>query len=324
MVTETSWEKHYQNRQNTIHSWSNEFNQKLQKIGSDAVIVSFLVDAADLSKLADLASRSRKVYVISEHTIQNQWHNVTVCNLPIDFYGAYHIPNIEIDGTITRSFNCFLNRTDPIRQSWFYLLYARNLLDQAYVSFNMRQRKGLWYPSESHHETFEYYHDNYLSSFSDIKDQIKKIVPYKNFVDNDNLREIILSTKFSIVVETYFERTDCQVFSEKTWRVIQLPRPWLLFAATGCVKKLRDMGFDVFDDYVDHSYDSFDTSQTCVDRQEAILSETARLKELVVTESVLTDWKQKALHNRNIMKQWADSWETKCRFQFSEILKLET
>jgi len=262
--------------------------------------------------------------VISEHTINNQWPNVSIYSLPNDFYGAYYIPKIATDGVIKKDFNCFLNRTDPIRQSWFYLLHSRGLLDHSFVSFNMHQRRGLWYPSDDPLETFDYWHKEFLSSFDNIKEDIKQIVPYKNFIDEDNLCEIILSTKFSIIVETYFERTDCQVFSEKMWRAIQLPRPWLLFAATGCVQRLRDMRFDVFDDYVDHSYDLYDTSKTCVNRQEAILSETQRLINLDITTKILDDWQQKALHNRNIMKTWADSWHSKCRMPFDQILKLES
>ena len=321
MITETDWRGQWVNSICIIHEWAKSANQKLS---NDAVISVYLEDAANLDHLRDISSRYKRVYVISEHTINNQWPNVSIYSLPNDFYGAYYIPKIATDGVIKKDFNCFLNRTDPIRQSWFYLLHSRGLLDHSFVSFNMHQRRGLWYPSDDPLETFDYWHKEFLSSFDNIKEDIKQIVPYKNFIDEDNLCEIILSTKFSIIVETYFERTDCQVFSEKMWRAIQLPRPWLLFAATGCVQRLRDMRFDVFDDYVDHSYDLYDTSKTCVNRQEAILSETQRLINLDITTKILDDWQQKALHNRNIMKTWADSWHSKCRMPFDQILKLES
>lgn len=321
MITETDWQVQFHNFYYIILDWAKSANQKLS---NDAVISVYLVDAADLDHLRDISLRYKRVYVISEHTINNQCPNVSIYSLPNDFYGAYYIPKIATDGVIKKDFNCFLNRTDPIRQSWFYLLYSRGLLDRGFVSFNMHQRLDLWYPSGDPLETFDYYHKELLSSFDSIKEDVKQMVPYKNFIDEDNLCEIILSTKFSIIVETYFERTDCQLFTEKTYRAIQLPRPWLLFAATGCVQKLRDMGFDVFDDYVDHSYDLHDTSKTCVNRQEDILSETQRLINLDITTKILDDWQQKALHNRNIMKTWADSWHSKCRIPFDQILKLES
>ena len=321
MITETDWQRQWEKSQCIIHEWTKSANQKLS---NDAVISVYLVDAANLDHLRDISSRYKRVYVISEHTINNQWPNVSIYSLPNDFYGAYYISKIATNGVIKRDFNCFLNRTDPIRQSWFYLLHSRGLLDHGFVSFNMHQRPGLWYPSDDPFETFDHYHTDFLSSFDDIKEDIKQIIPYKNFIDEGNLCEIILSTKFSIVVETYFERTDCKVFSEKTWRAVQLPRPWLLFAATGCVQRLRDMGFDVFDDYVDHSYDLHDTSKTCVSRQEDILKETQRLSKLDITPRILDDWQQKALHNRNIIKTWANSWHSKCRMPFDQILKLES
>jgi hypothetical protein len=323
LTIETVWRERLGNSIHTLNQWVKTANQELQKNTNDSIIVGFFIDAADLEYLRKISYQYKRVYVISEHTINNQWDNVSIYNLQNDFYGVYYIPEI-VDGVIKKDFNCFLNRTDAIRQSWFYLLYSRGLLDHGFVSFNMYQKQGLWYPSDDPLETFDYYHKEFLSSFDNIKEEIKQIVPYKNFIDNDNLCKIILSTKFSIIIETYFERIDCKTFSEKTWRAVQLPRPWLLFAATGCVQRLRDMGFDVFDDYVDHSYDLHDTSKTCVSRQEDILNETQRLSKLDITPRILDDWQQKALHNRNIMKIWANSWHSKCRIPFDQILKLES
>jgi hypothetical protein len=45
------------------------------------------------------------------------------------------------------------------------------------------------------------------------------------------------------------------VFSEKIFRALQTPRPWVLCTSPGAVKLLKDHGFDVLDDCVDHSYD---------------------------------------------------------------------
>jgi hypothetical protein len=139
---------------------------------------------------------------------------------------------------------------------------------------------------------------------------VKKIVPYKNFVDTHNQFERVLETKFSIVVEPYYDRSDSVCFSEKTLRVLQLPRPWVLFGATGSVAKLRSMGFDVFDDFVDHSYDAIDTSEQYSYRQNAMLPEIQRLLNLEVTPAILDIWKQKAQHNREILRKWSLSWKT--------------
>jgi hypothetical protein len=323
-MTEIEWESRWIQLKSSIFKWRDDTNRCLDSQGSNAHVLLYLIDAANVDEIKHLAAKYQRLHVVSEQNLVIDCANVLMHTLPFDFYGIFHRPFFPKTTVIQRDFNCFLNRTDPIRQSWFYLLYHRNLLDKGYVSFNMHQKPCLWYPSINALETFDYYHATTLSSFDDIKEDIKKIVPYKNFVDEDNLLPIILSTKFSIIVETYFERTDCKVFSEKTWRAIQLPRPWLLFAATGCVEKLRQMGFDVFDDYVDHSYDVYDTAENCVARQEGILSESVRLTQLKITDEILEDWNHKSKHNQKIMAQWAESWQSKCRAVFDKILQIES
>jgi hypothetical protein len=319
-MNETKWRHQWLGAQKTIVQWAKSASESFEKNGTQSIVVSYLVDAVHLPHLDTLANAYQHVYVITEHDICNSWTNVSIHKLPTDFYGAYYIKDAETDGEIIREFNCFMNRIDPIRQSWFYLLYYRGWLDKSMVSFNMHQRSNLWYPSDSVTDTFNYYHEKTLSSFDFLKDEIQKIIPFKNFVDDDNLCEIILCTKFSLVVESYFERTDCRVLSEKIWRAIQVPRPWLLFAATGCVQKIRDMGIDVFDDYVDHdSYDFYDTSENCVERQEAILREATRLMHLKVTQNTIADWKKRTLNNRKIIRSWYENWTSKCRETFDYI-----
>jgi len=140
LITETEWLEQLESAQGIIHKWAKSANQKL---GDDAEISVYLVDAADLDHLRDISSIYKRVYVVSEHTVKNQWPNVSIYSLPNDFYGAYYIPEIATNGVIKKDFNCFLNRTDPIRQSWFYLLHSRALLDHGFVSFNMHQRPGV-------------------------------------------------------------------------------------------------------------------------------------------------------------------------------------
>jgi hypothetical protein len=318
-MTETEWRCQWADAQTTIHEWSAEISKNFEDVGKKFIVKSFLIDAVDLTHLDSLANRYQHVYVVTEQDIKNIWPNVSIHRLPADFYGAYYIKDTDLTGEIQHEFNCFMNRTDPIRQSWFYLLYVRGWLDRSYVSFNMHQRSGLWYPSECAKETFDYYHKNTLSCFDHIKNEVKIKLPFKNFIDHDNLCKVILSTKFSIVIETYFERTDCRVISEKIWRAIQMPRPWLLFAATGCVQKLRDMGIDVFDDYVDHSYDLYDTTDKCVERQDAILCEAERLMQIEVTSDMIEDWKTRTLRNRKIIQTWHENWSSRCREIFDRI-----
>jgi len=319
-MNELLWDQRWTRAQVHLHSHVQRINQNLAENCADCVIALYLVDAVNLDALDRLAHQYSHVYVLSEHEIENRWPNVSVHSLPQEFYGCYWLDDLDTNVAIDKQFNCFINRIDPIRQSWFYFLYQRGWLDQGFVSFNMRAAshlRSLDEPDTSEslaagYREFVHNHKTMLSSFDDIFDSLRSIVPYKNFKENLDLCSLILRSKFSLILETYFDRPDCRVLSEKTWRALQLPRPWLLFAATGCVQKLRDMGFDVFDQYVDHDYDMFDTSDSCVARQEAMLEQFERLMHFNVTTDVLQDWNNIATYNRGILSRWSRDWKYQC------------
>lgn len=219
-------------------------------------------------------------------------------------YGIYYMPEKIWHRNITKDFNCFINRNDPIRQTWFYLLYDRKLLGHAYASFSGHSRLS----DVPDLEYLDYIQQQALGSFESIHRDIRKLVPYKNFVETGDLCDTILSTKFSIIIETYFERTDAITFSEKTFRALQTPRPWLLFHATGAVQELRNIGFYVYDDFVDHSYDVFDTATNSSQRQESILAQAQKLMSMDVSNSMLTHWETMTKKNCEILKDLNSSW----------------
>lgn len=66
----------------------------------------------------------------------------------------------------------------------------------------------------------------------------------------------------SIVNETCGDYT----MTEKTFQAIMAGHPILVVGIKGSVSYLRDHGFDMFDDMLDHSYDSLDASPARVDK----------------------------------------------------------
>ena len=221
--------------------------------------------------------------------------------LPMTWYGMY-ADKINIESvTPTKDFNCFINRMDPIRQSWLYQLIRRNVFDRGYVSFNMdisrhimlnQYREGI-----TATEIFENQFENQLKIFQPEHDYIKHRVPYRNFND-DSLDSIIMQSKFSIVLETYFLPNDVITYSEKIFRCLRLPRPWVLFAHPGSVEYLRRMGFDVLDDVVDHSYDQLTFE---IDRQVAVLDQTEKLCQLEITNTLDQRLQSAAQHNQKLL-----------------------
>jgi hypothetical protein len=307
---EISWKEQWLGAERTLHRETSKFNYLLEKNKSSNRLYSGFIDAVDLNKTVELCNEFKKIFLITEQNVTRLPANVELCKLPTEFYGCYYSEQIPNDRLIEKDFNCFINRLDPIRQNWFYILYDQKFLDRGYVSFNAELR--LTYPGKTYQEVFDSFHRDYLSSFDNIKDEIISIIPFKNFIDNNDLFSITLSTKFSIILETYPERTDVKVFSEKIFRSLQLPRPWLLFAATGCVDRLRSLGFDVYDDVVDHGYDLFDTEISYVARQESIIAQAKDLLNLKMTPALLTRLQHGADHNRKLLSSWYSTWQQSC------------
>lgn len=310
---ESTWRKDWLGSQLLIHAETRKYNCLLANQKSKNVLLSSLIDAVNYETINDLQQSYDKIFLITEQDATNLPQNVVLHQLPLEYYGCYYTKQIPDDQCIIKKdFNCFLHRIDPIRQTWFYLLFDRGFLDRGYVSFNMANDRLPHLVHLSKFEVFDQFHRDFLSGFDHIKQEIKSIVPFKNFVDTDDMFSVVLESKISIIVETYFERTDVKTFTEKTFRALQLPRPWLLFAATGCVSRLRSMGFDVYDDIVDHSYDKFDTVVSCVERQEAILNQLPSLLDLKFTPGLIKRLTQGSDHNRRLLKDWNSKWKNLC------------
>lgn len=233
-------------------------------------------------------------------------HRDRIFVLDKSFYGIYYYPYDLEENNVSPSkkFNCFINRMDPIRQSWLYQLIRRKLFDQGYVSFNMdisRCPEDVVNLSEI--EAFEYQYQKFLSIFTDEHEFIKNAVPYKNFEDHGDITHVVYDSKFSIVLETYFDNNDVVTYSEKTFRALQIPRPWILFSHKHAVRHLRDMGFDVLDDLVEHDlYDNLDSE---IERQTQLLNISVRMVDQNFNYQRL---RQAAEHNQKLLKNFSSTW----------------
>jgi hypothetical protein len=290
----------YLDKERWIRNQVNLKNAKLKSVNKPKIILGIF----DVIPANILHSPGNDVLLV-EHIIQDR-RLITkpLVEIPRSVYGIYYMSDSIWHRNIQKDFNCFINRNDPIRQSWFYLLYYHDLLKNSYVSFSGSSRM-----SSNNNELFDNIHQTTLSSFDSVYQEIKQLVPYKNFIETGNLCDTIMSTKFSIIIETYFERTDAITFSEKTFRALQTPRPWLLFHSMGAVKELRNMGFYVYDDLIDHSYDDFDTSVDSVPRQESILEQAKKLMSMEVTESLLDHWEKMTKQNCKILNDFNSKWQ---------------
>jgi hypothetical protein len=296
---------HYVEKEQWVVKKVNFLNKSLEELNKPQIKLGFI----DVLSPDILYGNSEKVLVVDYQLRYPHLITSPCFKIPDSVYGIYYMQPRPWHRNITKNFNCFINRNDPIRQSWFYLLYHRDLLNHGYVSFSGRSRM---HSSLDHYELFDQIHNETLNSFDSIYHDIRKLIPYKNFHETGDLCDTILSTKFSIILETYFERTDALTFSEKIFRALQVPRPWLLFHATNSVSILRELGFYVYDDIIDHSYDKFDTTHYSIERQESILEQAQELLNLEVTDSMLAHWEEMTKKNCEILKNMNMHWQHDC------------
>jgi len=226
-----------------------------------------------------------------------------------NWFGMYS-GTIGVDQLVPeKKFNCFINRMDSIRQSWIYQLIRSNIFDQGFVSFNMDISRHIalkqWPAESTPMQVFEGQFQQHLQIFQKEHDIILPKVPYRNFDKSSTLAQVIMQSEFSIVLETYFDRNDIITLSEKIFRCLKLPRPWILFAMKGAVEYLRKLGFDVLDDLVDHSYDQIDFS---IERQRALLTLAEMMCNQTLTSQQIERCQQAAQHNQQKLQQMFESW----------------
>jgi hypothetical protein len=174
-----------------------------------------------------------------------------------EFWHIYHFNPVVNHQIPNYDYNCFMNRISGERSTIFYELLKRNILKRGLVSFNC------YLPGNNREatDTRDYSKENYewqydsaeLFQYSKEHQTGLELVPVNN-IGSAGLEECIMNSKVSLISETYINDTHI-VFSEKLFRAMQLPRPWLLFCSPYSVDSLRRHGFDVLDDYVDHEYD---------------------------------------------------------------------
>lgn len=257
--------------------------------------------------LIDLVADTASDYVITDSILHHQEY---VSVIP-EFWGQlYHYQSEYKNCLPDKTFNCFINRTDSFRQSWFYQLVRRGLIDDGYISFNAHDR----YSDRSPVETYDYYFTQGLGIFKEEHQAMRSQIPYNNLLSD--IDQTIVNSKISLVIETYFAEDYGIAFSEKTFRVLQLPRPFILFGHTGAISVLRDTGFDLYEDIVDHSYDTLINN---IQKQDFLLDTLTKFKELEYTADTLIEFEKRADHNRQVLLDLKNKWPTRYK-QIKETL----
>ena len=186
-----------------------------------------------------------------------------------EFWSQWHFEPEYEDRNSSISYSCFMNRERGDRDRVFTLLKQRNILDKGLVSYLARD-----YDTVNRHGTLE---------------------------------QCIIDTNISLILETY-TRDNTIVFSEKIFRALQMPRPWLLYCSPYSIELLRSHGFDVLDDMVNTTYD---TEKNHWMRLDIILDQLETFINRQYTPKDYDRFNQAAKHNQNLLEQYEKSWPLK-------------
>lgn len=191
-----------------------------------------------------------------------------VCQLPSSFFGIYyHEPKMQT-WLPTRRFNFAVNRLDTKRLLAFLELQMRSyMIDESatldYVNFNCwswdgdnNSPEGLRANFQKQYELLE---PQYREVYQFTYDRILEQMPYRNHSLGQETAHV--SAWMNMVMETYSSDTTVAL-SEKTFRALSLPVPFMLYAGRHTIAYLRQLGFDVMSDIVEHKYDKMIENRT--------------------------------------------------------------
>lgn len=114
--------------------------------------------------------------------------------------------------------------------------------------------------------------------------------------------EIYRRTKYTVVCET-LGTGGCFFMSEKTTKAIFAERVFIPVAARNYIKNLKALGFEVFENVIDISYDS---EHNDIDRYRGAFEQIQRLASMDHQE-VLAKTQEQRIHNRTNLQRLRDS-----------------
>jgi hypothetical protein len=183
-----------------------------------------------------------------------------------EFWGQWKYTPEYINRNATIGYNCFMSRERGDRDRMFKRLQKRKILTHGFVS--------------------------YLAQ------------GYNTVDSHGTLEQCTIDSNISVVMETYTLDTKI-VFSEKIFRALQLPRPWLLYCSPYSIELLKTHGFDVLEDYVDIAYDTITNHWK---RMDAILDQLRTFINKKYTRRDYERFEQAATHNQQLLAQFAMDW----------------
>ena len=218
--------------------------------GSQQVVVSLVDDAWDCA--TDRGQDTPYLFDADTMVVTDNWINTPtvyqVARLPDSFYGIYSYVPANQDWQPDRNYSFGINRLDFRRMRVLLNLHQRLGIDQGYVNFN-----GVTGKVNNVKQNFVNQLVHALPQELQTLNQLADLMPIKNYnIEHD---QIYTRSWLNIAVETY-SSDNVIALSEKIFRCLVTPVPWILYSGRYTMARLRALGFDVLDDVVDHRYDT--------------------------------------------------------------------
>jgi len=220
-------------------------------------------------------------------------------NLAPEFWHIYRCPEITKNIYPYKHFNVMMNRISGERLMLLYMLKEADLFKKGLIGFNCLYHDRDPDRSQRQANFSQVHNDCGWHHWDKLHNEFKLQMPMLLNMDPDTAA---MRSDITLVVESYVSDTVI-AFSEKIFRALQTPRPWILFCSPGSVSVLRSAGFDVMDDIVDHSYDEIVNVEQ---RLQAIITELKKLKYFF-----LPRYKQAVETNQAILDRLKHQWSYK-------------
>ena len=274
------------------------------------------------------------VVITDNHvTVPTQY---TVCQLPTSFFGIYNHAPGNVNWQPDRRFNFSVNRLDTKRMLTFLELWNRcmhmaltdgitvDTLD--YINFNCWTWSGDNATTDGLKESFvqqwNQLEDHYKEVYQHVFDDLLPRIPFRNHSLTHEQSHI--SAWVNVIMETYSSDTTIAL-SEKTFRALCLPVPWIFYAGKHTVAYLHSLGFDVMHDIIEHKYDGMIENKTAAygDKMVDFIFEGAD----AVTAMKSQDFTQIRLrciraanHNRELLQKMQQQWPRDFSIWWPEIV----
>jgi hypothetical protein len=307
-------------------------SNKVWRRNNQTVVVCLVDDFSTCSEEHDrrlpyLFDKNTVVITDNHVTVPTQY---TVCQLPPSFYGIdSHTPEL-VKWKPDRRFCFAVNRLDSKRLLMLLEMQMRgehqpnaSVLD--YVNFNCWSWDGDNTTKTGLQDNFDRQYKLLESQFHTVyhntHQRIRDYMPYRNHdLSQEQDHE---SAWMNIVMET--NRSDTNVaLSEKIFRALCLPVPWMVYSGRHTVAYLHSLGFDVMPDVVEHRYDHMIENRTAAygDKMVDFLFEGVDTVERMQSDRPWIRAEQAAQVNQLRLARMKQEWPTDFAAWWPTVVKL--